>query len=125
MANTRTAKPCGPGRRCYGQVFAEVCASPTGQTASSNSRGEGGQKESSAPGRARHKPSDHRAGKAECWASPVCCCAVSLRTIRAADRGCQSAPGLPCALCLKRERAMKQSSGEMSREDAKVCLRFK
>ena len=30
-----------------------------------NSRGEGGQKESSAPGRARHKPSDHRAGKAE------------------------------------------------------------
>jgi hypothetical protein len=30
-----------------------------------NSRGEGGQKESSAPGRARHKPSNHRAGKAE------------------------------------------------------------
>ena len=30
-----------------------------------NSRGEGGQKESSAPGRARHKPSDHCAGKAE------------------------------------------------------------
>ncbi|TFV75631.1 hypothetical protein E4K64_13600 [Bradyrhizobium frederickii] len=30
-----------------------------------NSNGEGGQKESSAPGRARHKPSDHRAGKAE------------------------------------------------------------
>ncbi|WP_209311934.1 hypothetical protein, partial [Bradyrhizobium frederickii] len=30
-----------------------------------NSTGEGGQKESSAPGRARHKPSDHRAGKAE------------------------------------------------------------
>ncbi len=31
----RTAKPCGPGRRCYGQAFAEVCASPTGRTASS------------------------------------------------------------------------------------------
>src|SRR3954466_15141742 len=30
-----TAKPCGPGRRCYGQAVAEVCASPTGQTASS------------------------------------------------------------------------------------------
>ncbi len=30
-----------------------------------NSRGEGGQRESSAPGRARHKPSDHCAGKAE------------------------------------------------------------
>ncbi|MBB4364045.1 hypothetical protein GGD65_005099 [Bradyrhizobium sp. CIR18] len=34
--------------------FAEMRASPTGQTASSNSRGEGGQKEGSAPGRARH-----------------------------------------------------------------------
>ena len=31
------------------------------------------------PRRARHKPSDHRAGKAVCWASPVCCCAVFLR----------------------------------------------
>ena len=31
----RTAKPCGPGRRCYGQAFAEVCASPTGRTAPS------------------------------------------------------------------------------------------
>ncbi|MET3333735.1 hypothetical protein ABIF61_002259 [Bradyrhizobium japonicum] len=61
----RTAKPCGPGRRCHGQVLAKVRASPTGQTASSNSRGEGGQKEWSAPGRSRHKPSDHRAGKAE------------------------------------------------------------
>ncbi|BBO04035.1 hypothetical protein SG09_33850 [Bradyrhizobium ottawaense] len=30
-----------------------------------NSNGEGGQKEWSAPGRSRHKPSDHRAGKAE------------------------------------------------------------
>jgi hypothetical protein len=31
----RTAKPCRPGRRCYGQAFAEMCASPTGRTASS------------------------------------------------------------------------------------------
>ena len=30
----------------------------------------------SAPGRARHKPSDHRAGKAVCSAPPVCRCAV-------------------------------------------------
>jgi len=30
-----------------------------------NSNGEGGQKEWSAPGRSRHKPSSHRAGKAE------------------------------------------------------------
>ena len=30
-----------------------------------NLNGEGGQKEWSAPGRSRHKPSSHRAGKAE------------------------------------------------------------
>ena len=58
------AKPCGPGRRCYGQAVAEVFASPTGRTASSirearEARGK------SAPGRARHKPSTHCAGKAE------------------------------------------------------------
>ncbi|QBP22791.1 hypothetical protein Bdiaspc4_20810 [Bradyrhizobium diazoefficiens] len=27
------------------------------------------------PGRTRHKPSNHCAGKAVCWASPVCRCA--------------------------------------------------
>src|SRR3954468_12900987 len=68
-----------------------------------NSRGEGGQKESSAPGRARHKPSDHRAGKAECSAPPVCCCAVSLRYAFAQrTAGAMSAPGLPCALLASR-----------------------
>jgi hypothetical protein len=78
--NARTAKPCGPGRRCYGQAFRGDVREPN-RADGINSRGEGGQKESSAPGRARHKPSDHRAGKAVCWASPVCCCAVSLRYI--------------------------------------------
>ena len=61
----RTAKPCGPDRRCHGQVLAKVRASPTGQTASSKFAGRGRPKEWSAPGRSRHKPSDHRAGKAE------------------------------------------------------------
>ena len=57
----------------------------------------------SAPGRARHKPSNHRAGKAECLATPVCCCAVFLRYIFAQrTAGARSAPGLPCALLAKR-----------------------
>ena len=48
------------------------------------------------PRRARHKPSDHRAGKAVCWASPVCCCAVFFAcAIRAADRGCRRHPAFP------------------------------
>jgi len=45
--------------------FAKVRASPTGQTASSKFAGRGRPKEWSAPGRSRHKPSDHCAGKAE------------------------------------------------------------
>ncbi|MDA9406706.1 hypothetical protein XH80_08185 [Bradyrhizobium sp. CCBAU 45384] len=36
--------------------------------------------------------------------------------------GAKPAPGLPCALLI--ERVIKQSSGDMSREEAKACLRL-
>src|SRR3954454_11511760 len=62
------------------------------------------------------------AGKAGCWASPVCRCALFLRQSRTVDRGGQPAPGLPCALFHFEGEATKQSSGEMRRERAKVCL---
>ena len=76
----------------------------------------------SAPGRARHKPSDHCAGKAVCSAPPVCCCAVSLRyTFAQQTAGARSAPGLPCALCFKGVNG-EQNSGEMRRENIKVRL---
>ena len=85
----RTAKPCGPGRRRYGQAFRGGVERPTGSTASPIC-GAREARRNSAPGRARHKPSNHCAGKAECSAPPVCCCAVFLRyTFRAADRGCE------------------------------------
>jgi hypothetical protein len=45
-----------------------------------------------------------------------------LRYLRTADRGCQPAPGLPCALLKKEGEEMKQSSGETGRENEKVCL---
>ena len=60
----RTAKPCGPGRRCYGQALAEAAIESTG-AAPVNSVSVREARRNSAPGRARHKPSDHRAGKAE------------------------------------------------------------
>ena len=41
----RTAKPCGPGRRCYGQAFAEVEAGSTGRAFAGFRESEGGQKE--------------------------------------------------------------------------------
>ncbi len=49
-------------------------------------------------------------------------CSFLLRRIRTVDRGCQPAPGLPCALSIQEGEEIKQSSGEISREDAKACL---
>ncbi len=98
----RTAKPCGPGRRCYGQALANAAVAPTG-AASVNFAGAREARRNSAPGRARHKPSDHRAGKAVCWASPVCCCAVlPACAFRAADRGCRRHPAFPAPSWLER-----------------------
>jgi hypothetical protein len=106
--SARTAKPCGPGRRCYGQACRGDVREPnrangiipfaTAREARTNS----------APGRARHKPSDHRAGKAVCWASPVCCCAVSCVCLLRSRPRVPPAPGLPCALLAERvERSSK------------------
>jgi hypothetical protein len=100
-------------------------ASPTGRTASSIRRGEGGQKESSAPGRARHKPSNHRAGKAECSATPVCCCAVLLRVLFAQrTAGARRHPVFPVPSWIGGGGVMKQNSGELSRENELACLQF-
>src|SRR4051794_39743788 len=52
-------------------------------------------------------------------------CGFPACAFRAADRGCQPAPGLPCALLDKEGGATRQSSGEMRREAAKACLQFK
>jgi hypothetical protein len=41
----RTAKPCGPGRRCYGQAVCGDARQPNRADGIVNSRGEGGQKE--------------------------------------------------------------------------------
>ena len=41
----RTAKPCGPGRRCYGQALADAAVASTGVTAGEFRWGEGGQNE--------------------------------------------------------------------------------
>ena len=98
----RTAKPCGPGRRCYGQALANAAVAPTGAVPATFA-GVREARRNSAPGRARHKPSDHRAGKAVCWASPVCCCAVlPARAFRAADRGCRRHPAFPAPSWLER-----------------------
>jgi hypothetical protein len=60
----RTAKSCGPGRRCYGQALRRWIGARPGLGASSIRKATV-TKRNSSPGRARHKPSTHCAGKAE------------------------------------------------------------
>ncbi|MEY9104018.1 hypothetical protein ABH999_000214 [Bradyrhizobium yuanmingense] len=118
----RTAKPCGPGRRCYGQALANAALASTGAVpvtfaGAREARG------NSAPGRARHKPSDHRAGKAVCWASPVCCCAV-LPACALAQWTAGAAGTRPSLRPLGYEGGeIKQSSGEAAaRPSTHVCV---
>ena len=67
-----------PGRRCYGQALRRWIGAQPGLRPSPIRKATV-TKRNSSPRRARHKPSTHCAGKAECSATPVCCCAVSLR----------------------------------------------
>jgi hypothetical protein len=60
----RTAKSCGPDRRCYGQALRRWIGALPGLEASPIRKATV-TKRNSSPGRARHKPSTHRAGKAE------------------------------------------------------------
>jgi len=69
------------------------------------------------PGESTYKPSNHRAGKAGYLAEPV---VLPRAFLLHADRGYQSIPGLPCALCSRRVVKM-QSSGNSCRENAIVC----
>ena len=117
----RTAKPCGPGRRCYGQALAEAAFASTGAVSATSTRVREA-RGNSAPGRARHKPSNHCAGKAVCLASPVCRCAVFF-ALHARSGPWVPAGTRPSLRPLGQEGgAMKQSSGEMRRENAKACL---
>lgn len=75
------------------------------------SRSDGDNKNSS-PGRARHTPSAHRAGKAECSASPVCCCAVSLRyTFAQRTAGACRHPVFPAPSSRRRAKAKSETRG--------------
>jgi hypothetical protein len=73
----RTAKPCGPGRRCYGQAFAEVCASPTGRTAPSIRGAREARRKVRLPGEHGISRPTTAQGRPSVLAAPVCCCAVS------------------------------------------------
>jgi hypothetical protein len=69
----------------------------------SHPQGDGGNS-ASLPGRAHISRKATAQGRPDVLASPVCCCAILLRQSRTVDRGCQPAPGLPCALFQSRVR---------------------
>jgi hypothetical protein len=97
----RTAKPCGPGTRCWCQVGGGF-SSPTGRgrifnppmtvTRRIRRRGEHGiSRKAIAQGR-RNAPT-----------VPVCSCALANVFLHARPR-VQQAPGVPCALCFRGRR---------------------
>jgi len=118
----RTAKPCGPGRRCYGQAFAEMCASPTGWTASSIRGAREARRKVRLPGEhgisrptiAQGRPSDRR----HLYAAVRFFCATSSRSGPRVPVGTRSSLR-PLGL---EGGEIEQSSGEFSRENAKACL---
>jgi len=112
----RTAKACGSGTRGWCQIgggFREA------QPGSQNRQfADDGGKRNSSPGRARHKPSNHCAGKAGC--SPLDLYArvrTSLCPLHTRPR-VQRAPGLPCALSFWRGQAARHNSGASRRGNA-------
>jgi hypothetical protein len=101
--SARTAKPCGPGRRCYGQAVAEVRGAQPGEAhrqfaEAREARRKIGSRESAAYA---VKPL-RREGRVSAALYLRC----ALRVHRSARRsyGCQPVPGLPCALCFERAR---------------------
>ncbi len=118
----RTAKPCGPGCRCYSQAFAKTHR-PNRARCIIYSRSDG-DKRNSSPGRARHTLSTHCAGKAGCFPAHLWFsrCAFACAHLRTAGHGCQPAPGLPCALFTEEGEGREQNSGVRCRENADPCV---
>jgi len=108
-----TAKSCG-------------CGIGANRRGAGNFRGAREARRNSAPGRARHKPSDHRAGKAVCSATPVCCCAVSLRyTFAQRTVGACRHPAFPAPfICRGRDANSKTRAKSAARSRRRVwCTR--
>jgi hypothetical protein len=115
QANARTAKPCGPGRRRYGQAFAEVWSVQPDQPHRQFAR-QGRPEGIRLPGE-RGISRQHTAQGRPCVrlhlyaAVQFLCATCAQRTV-----GVRSAPGLPCTLLDQEGGETKQSSGEIRRE---------
>ncbi len=107
----RTAKTCGPDRRCYGQALRRWIGAQPGR-GTSPIRKVTEARRNSAPGRARISRQPIAQGRPGVF-RPTCCPPVHLRVqiLRTADHGCQPAPGLPCALFTERGSRKREKLG--------------
>ena len=120
----RTAKPCGPGRHCYGQVLRR-CGAPNRVNRIVNSKGEGGQKEVWLPGERGISRKAIAQGRPGVPASPVCCCAVLLRVCFAQrTAGASRHPVFPAPFVLRgRDAKRKARAKPAARLRAHVCAK--
>jgi hypothetical protein len=79
--------------------------------------GSDGGKRNSSPGRARHKPSNHCAGKAGCSPLNLYARVRIVKCTLHTRPWVQRAPGLPCALYFEEGRAARYNSGASRREN--------
>ena len=108
----RTAKSCGPDARNAG------VKSLRGQRLS----GAMVARSSDSPGRARISRKAIAQGRPECFRfTCMLVCAFPCASMHTRPR-VQRAPGLPCALCLKRARTICKTSDKACRENANACL---
>jgi hypothetical protein len=119
----RTAKPCGPVRRCYGQAFAEVWGAQPGQPHRSSA--ERGRPEGTRlPGEHGISRQTTAQGRSSDWHHLYAAVRFSCaRFSRSRPRVRGQHPAFP-APSRTRGWTVKQSSGEMSRESAKACLQL-
>src|SRR4030088_917254 len=115
----RTAKPCGPGTRCWCQVGGGASAQPGLDKPYS---ADDGDKRNSSPGRARNKPlKPLRVGMPGESGGPSVTMLVCLFSISHARLRVHWAPGIPHALW---GESFMHSPGASRRWIAKLCLRL-
>jgi hypothetical protein len=111
----RTAKPCGPDTRCWCQAVGGDI-DPTGSVSAIKPAATATRRIRS-PGRARHKPSNHRAGNAGLPPLNLYARVRFFAHSCTRDRGCSAHPAFP-APSLLGGRMLTQNSGKPCRENA-------
>ena len=111
MAGAAPVKPCGPDAPRAGVKFPGGLRFPGAMVSKSRS-----------PGRARHKPSNHCAGKAGVFpAEPVCSCAFSLLPFAHETAGAARTRSFPAPSFSKRRERICRPRAKACRENVKPC----